>query len=83
MNYNQTNEARSLTDRAAEELRLLKEQGANVSDLNIQLCKDGNIAIVSYVVGKLDDDKFNLERICKLIREHMNTNSPEVFIDIE
>ena len=61
----------------------MKEQGANVSDLNIQLCKDGCFAIVPSVVGKLDEDEFNLEPLYKLNREYMDNSFPEVFIDIE
>lgn len=71
------------TDKVTIELQILKDKGANISEYDIDCCKTGMFAHVPSLVGKLDDDKFNLEPIYKLIREHMNTNFPEVFIDIE
>ena len=71
------------TDKVTIELQILKDKGAKISQYDIDCCKTGMFAHVPSLVGKLDDDEFNLDPICKLIRDHMDTKFPETFVDIE
>ena len=71
------------TDKVTIELQILKDKGANISEYDIDCCKTGMFAHVPSLVGKLDDDEFNLDPICKLIKEHMDAKFPETFIDIK